>query len=41
MVFQPNQLPEIKEGEDILPVLSVLKDWQLSVADIFAWLSFT
>lgn len=41
MVFQPNQLPDIKEGQDILPVLSVLKDWQLSVADVFAWLSFT
>ncbi len=41
MVFQPNQLPEIKEGQDILPVLSVLGDWQLSVADVFAWLSFT
>ncbi|MBW4573200.1 MAG: Uma2 family endonuclease [Tolypothrix carrinoi HA7290-LM1] len=41
MIFQPNQLPEIKEGQDILPVLSVLKDWQLSVADVFAWLSFT
>ncbi|MBW4450200.1 MAG: Uma2 family endonuclease [Spirirestis rafaelensis WJT71-NPBG6] len=41
MVIQPNQLPEIKEGQDILPVLNVLKDWQLSVADVFAWLSFT
>lgn len=41
MVFQPNQLPEIKEKQDILPVLDVLKDWQLSAADIFAWLSFT
>lgn len=37
-VFQPNQLPEFKEGQDILPVLDVLKDWQLSVADLFGLL---
>lgn len=35
-VFQPNQLPEVKEGQDILPVLDVLKDWQFSVADLFS-----
>jgi hypothetical protein len=40
LIFQPNQLLEIKEGQDILPVISVLT-WQLSVADTFAWLSFT
>jgi Uma2 family endonuclease len=38
MVFTPNQLPAVRRGEDILPVLSVLGDWQLSVADIFGWL---
>lgn len=34
-VFQANTLPEVKEGKEILPVLDVLKDWQLSVADLF------
>ncbi|ELS04876.1 hypothetical protein Xen7305DRAFT_00046120 [Xenococcus sp. PCC 7305] len=38
MIFQPNQLPEIKSGEEILPVLESLQDWQLSVAEIFNWL---
>jgi Uma2 family endonuclease len=38
-VFQPNCTPEFQEGEDILPVLSVLGDWQLSVAEVFSWLS--
>jgi Uma2 family endonuclease len=40
-VFQPNQLPEVKEKQDILPVLSVLGNWQLTVADVFSWLSFS
>ncbi|WP_036484897.1 Uma2 family endonuclease [Myxosarcina sp. GI1] len=40
MVFQPNQLPDVKEKQDILPVLDVLQDWQLKVADIFSWLKF-
>ena len=40
-VFQPNQLPEVKEKQDILPVLDVLKDWQLTVEDVFNWLSFS
>lgn len=40
MVFTPNQLPTTMEGEDILPVLSVLGDWQLSVADVFGLLNF-
>ena len=38
MVFLPNQLPEVKYGDDKLPVLEVLGDWQLSVADVFSWL---
>ncbi len=37
-VFQPNQQPEFKEGQDILPVLEVISDWQLSVADLFSFL---
>lgn len=39
-VFQPNQLPEVKEKQDILPVLNVLQNWQLKVEDIFNWLNF-
>jgi len=38
MIFQPNQTPEVKYNDDILPVLNVLGDWQLSVADLFGWL---
>ncbi|WP_448268965.1 Uma2 family endonuclease [Nostoc sp. DSM 114159] len=40
MIFEPNKLPELKEQQDILPVLSVLENWQLTVADVFNWLSF-
>lgn len=40
MVFQPNQVPEIKQGDDVLPVLDVLKGWDLSVKDIFSCLNF-
>lgn len=38
MVFQPNQLPEVKYDTDKLPVLDVLADWQIQAADIFSWL---
>ena len=38
MVFQPSQLPDVKYGDDKLPVIEVLGDWQLSVADVFSWL---
>lgn len=41
MIFEPNQLPQLKENLDILPVLGVLEDWQLTVADVFNWLNFT
>ncbi|MBD2344486.1 Uma2 family endonuclease [Anabaena subtropica] len=40
MIFQPDQLPEIKAGKHILPVLSVLVNWQLTVEDVFSYLSF-
>ena len=40
-VFQPNQLPEVKEKQDILPVLDVLQNWQLTVEEVFNWLKFT
>jgi hypothetical protein len=32
-------LPEVKEKEDLLPSLEALKDWQLSMTEMFAWLS--
>jgi len=38
MVFQPNQLPEVKYGNDSLPVINTLTNWQVSPADIFGWL---
>lgn len=38
MVFQPQQLPEVKYNTDVLPVLDVLKDWRLEVREIFSWL---
>lgn len=40
-VFQPSQLPEVKEGVDIIPVLPALQDWKLTVEDVFACLSFS
>ena len=39
-IFQPNQLPEVKEKQDILTVLDVLQDWKLKVEDVFSWLKF-
>ena len=37
-VFYPQALPEVKEKEDLLPSLEALKDWRLSVTEMFAWL---
>ena len=37
-VFSPQTLPEVKEKEDLLPGLEDLKDWRLSVTEMFAWL---
>ena len=39
MIFQPNQFPEIKSDDEILPVLKVLEDWQLSAVEMFNWLN--
>ncbi|MGE5655202.1 MAG: Uma2 family endonuclease [Actinomycetota bacterium] len=39
VTFQPGQQPVVREGGDILPVLSSLTDLQLSVAAIFSWLN--
>lgn len=38
--YQPQQQPEVKQGDDRLPVLSVLADWQLSANELFEWLKF-
>lgn len=38
IVFQPNQLPDVKYGDEKLPVLEVLGDWELSVTNVFDWL---
>jgi len=35
MVFEGDRLPESKRGTDILPVLDILSDWQVTVEDIF------
>jgi Uma2 family endonuclease len=40
LVFKPQQQPEAKEGENILPVLDVLSSLQLSADDLFGLLSF-
>jgi Uma2 family endonuclease len=41
IAFVPNQMPEFKSGTDILPVLDVLGDWQLSAAELFNWLKIS
>ncbi|MCY7385647.1 MAG: Uma2 family endonuclease [Microcoleus sp. CAN_BIN18] len=41
IVFKPQQEPEIKENQDILPVLDVLSDLQLSANDLFGLLNFS
>ena len=38
ITFLPNQLPEVKQNKDILPVLNSLTEWQISVEDIFSCL---
>jgi hypothetical protein len=38
LILRPNQLPEVKVGEDILPVLDSLIELQISVQEIFSWL---
>jgi len=40
LVFKPQQQPEAKENQDILPVIDVLSDLQLSADDLFGLLSF-
>ncbi|MBD2384747.1 Uma2 family endonuclease [Cylindrospermum sp. FACHB-282] len=38
MTFLPNQLPEVQQNQDILPVLNALTEWKISVEDIFSCL---
>lgn len=40
LVFKPQQQPEAKEGQDILPVLDVLSGLQMSANDLFGLLNF-
>ncbi len=39
LVFQGDKLPDSKEGDDLLPVLEILSDWQFSANDLFNLLS--
>jgi Uma2 family endonuclease len=39
IIFRPGVQPEVRENQDSLPVLSFLEDLQLSVQDVFSWLS--
>ncbi len=41
IVFKPQQEPEIKENQDILPILDVLSNLQMSADDLFELLSFS
>jgi Uma2 family endonuclease len=38
MVFYEDQIPEIKSGNDQLPVIDRMQDWELSAVDLFSWL---
>ncbi|MEM9539071.1 MAG: Uma2 family endonuclease [Cyanobacteria bacterium P01_E01_bin.42] len=38
MIFKPNSLPEIKSGEERLPAIADLENWQLSAREMFSWL---
>lgn len=41
MIFQPGKLPSVKCDEDTLPVLGVLGNWSITVADLFGLLKLT
>jgi Uma2 family endonuclease len=38
-VFEWSRIPV--NNEDVLPVLDLLGDWQLTLGELFGWLSFT
>lgn len=39
MIFRPNQFPEMKSDDDILPVIDNFNKFQLSVKEMFSWLT--
>jgi Uma2 family endonuclease len=39
IIFHPGQQPAVKQGQDQLDVLSLLKDFKVSVSEVFSWLS--
>lgn len=41
VIFEPNAMPIVKTNQDLLLILDVLGDWQLSAADLFNWLNFS
>jgi Uma2 family endonuclease len=38
LVMQPQEQPESKEGDELLPVLRILEDLKLTVNEVFSWL---
>jgi Uma2 family endonuclease len=41
IIFRPDQQPiAMEENSDVLPVLELLGDWQLTLEELFGWLSF-
>ncbi|NJL90331.1 MAG: Uma2 family endonuclease [Coleofasciculaceae cyanobacterium SM2_1_6] len=38
LIFYEDKMLEIKRGDEQLPALEVLQDWQLSAAELFRWL---
>jgi Uma2 family endonuclease len=41
IIFQPSQQPvAMEEKSDVLPVPDLLGDWQLTLGELFGWLSF-
>ena len=40
VIFESNATPIVKADNDVLPVLSVLNNWQVTAADLFAQLNF-
>ena len=40
VIFEPNATPIVKAEQDLLLVLAVLGNWQLTVADLFSCLNF-
>ena len=41
VIFEPNATPMVQADDDILSVLKVLGNWQLSAAELFGWLNFS